>query len=106
MTGIVIVLLVVIAAMFGFLLWQNRIVESLLRNRDIDHAKCMSHIAHYTGNQFAAMVLTSAADDYASAQGQYEVDVIIQSGAFSDNEPIPAVWMRGRASDLLNEIRT
>lgn len=110
MIGIVIVLLVIIVALFAVLVILQRRVDLLRQvadfNRGKSHAMCIAHVSHYVGNHFAAKVLKAAADDYASAEGQHEVKVIINGSShqtLSEN-PIPSLWLHKRADRLVAEV--
>lgn len=83
-------------------------VVRLLRNRDVDHAKCIAHVSHYVGNEFGAAVLRAAAEDYSSAEGQHELKVIANSRDYRHGVSlsIPSIWLNNRAAALLKEVKS
>lgn len=93
------ILIMGLTTMLAVIFWQGNLIYNLLRNRDVNHAKCIAHVSHYTGNQFAAQVLLAAAEDYTSPEGQHEVAVIAHRNQ-SSVEPIPSLWMRARAVEF------
>ncbi len=101
MSGVTTVIIVVLILYVVHLL---NLILSLLRNRDVNHAKCIAHIAHYTGNQFAALVLESAANDYSAPPAQAEIAVIANTEWVDGGLNIPALWMMKRARGLKAEV--
>lgn len=103
-------LIVIIVVLFGLLVYSGVRIENLMHRHenDIDHAKCMAHVAHYVGNTFAAHVLRAAAEDYATPAEQHQLEVIIQQQWSTQggvpNDPVPAIWMKERADALLTEV--
>lgn len=96
-------LIVFILALLG---WRTTVIFNLLRNRDVDHAMCISHVSHYVGNEFAASVLRAAAEQYASPDGQHEAKVIANSREYRlDGPPIPSIWLNNRADALIEEVK-
>lgn len=65
------------------------------------HAKCIAHIAHYVGNEFAAHVLEAAAADYDSLEGRAKISEIINAQYNpGDDESVPALWLLDRAATV------
>lgn len=64
---------------------------------EVVHAKCIAHIASYVGNEFAAQVLTVAAEDYSSAEGQAEIRELANTKYAPEGPSIPALWLLDRA---------
>lgn len=67
------------------------------------HAKCIAHVTHYVGNEFAAMVLNAAADFYDSSEGRAKISEIINTEYNHGDveESVPALWMRNRANSFV-----
>lgn len=79
---------------------QNLEVES----KDMmmqDHAKCTALVAAFVGNEFAVSVLTAAAEDYDSIEGQADLRRLSLNWNPED-VPVPVLWMRERAERIKN----
>lgn len=74
--------------------------EELQTATDTEHSKCMAAVMKYVGDEFAAQVLTVAADDYASASNHAELDRISRLYYQPDGPPVPTLWLHERADRL------
>lgn len=77
----------------------NEMGQETIGVEHTDHAKCIAHIAHYVGNEFAAQVLVAAADDFGSMDGQANLRRLAVGWQEGDG-PVPALWLRDRADSI------
>jgi hypothetical protein len=68
-----------------------------------EHAKCLSMVGAFVGDEFAARVLTAAADDYDTAEGQASVQRLIHTVWAPDGPSMPSLWLRDRAETILSK---
>jgi len=80
---------------------MNEMNTEVIGAEHTDHAKCIAHVAHYVGNEFAAQVLYAAAKDFDTMDGQAEVRTIAQTKWQEGDPSVPALWMIDRADLLL-----
>lgn len=90
---LVCIIIVLVAAVSG-LYWRAQDAE------DKAHAKCIAHIAHYVGDEYAAMVLSAAAHDYDSAEEFNHLKVLARMKYQAGGPSMPAIWLRDRADHL------
>lgn len=74
--------------------------EDLHLATDAEHAKCVGAIMAYVGNEWAAQILDIAADDYASVESQGDRERISRLLWTEGGDPVPAIWLRERATRL------
>jgi hypothetical protein len=79
------------------LLWVR---EDLQQASDAEHAKCVAATMAFVGDEWAAQILTVAADDYESPKGQQELDRISRLVYKPGGSPLPSIWLRERADRL------
>lgn len=104
MIWLVIILMILILALLVSIRMN---VTGLVNERywhQVDHAKCIAHIAHYVGNHFAADVLRAAAEDYGTPAAQTELQIISRKQWNQDGPRIPSIWMTNRADALEQEV--
>lgn len=90
---LVLVIIVLLAACSG-LYWRSEQAE------EKEHAKCIAHVAHYVGDEFAAMVLRAAAHDYDSAEEFGRLKVLARMKYAQGGPSMPAIWLEDRANRL------
>lgn len=78
----------------------NFLREDLLQAKDVEHTKCMGAVMAFVGDEFAAQVLTVAADDYASVDSHGDRDRIARLQYQPGGPPIPTLWLHERADRL------
>lgn len=74
--------------------------EELVLSVDCEHAKCMAAVMQFVGDEFAAQVLTVAADDYGSAEEQSNLARISRLHYQPGGPPVPTLWLGERAERL------
>lgn len=74
--------------------------EDLQQESDATHTKCMGAVMKFVGDEYAAQVLTVAAEDYASVDAQADKDRIGRLMWREDGDPVPSLWLRERADRL------
>lgn len=90
---------------FGLIAFVSAITTvvcvSRLENRITDHAKCIAHVAQFTGDHFAAQVLRAAAEDYSSVSNQRVIQRMVQEGhKRGPDVSLPSAWLMDRADAL------
>lgn len=74
--------------------------DDLQNAADREHAKCIGAVMKFIGDEYAAQVLTVAADDYASAEAHNDLDRISRLVYSPGGPPVPALWLYERAERL------
>lgn len=104
MIGIAVLLVVIITMLVNILVRLQRL-EGQAEFERVQHARCLAHIAHYTGNEFAALVLRAAAEDYDRPKTQNEIQIISREQWVEGGPRIPSIWMSNRADALQAEVQ-
>lgn len=76
-------------------------IEDARQEEKANHAACIAHVAHYTGDSFAAQVLRLAAQDLQSVEGQATLREIANTEWKPGSPPIPSLWLLDRADQLI-----
>ena len=88
-------------ALFYAIQRMNEMGQEVIGYEHSDHAKCIAHVAHYVGNQHAALVLRDAAKDYDSVKGQAEAEHLMENPNWrSGSHSLPALWLEQRADQI------
>lgn len=74
--------------------------DELQEATDHNHAKCMAAVMAFVGDEFAAQVLTVAAEDYASPTSHGDLDRISRLKFKPGGDPVPTIWLHERAERL------
>lgn len=78
-------------------------LEDRSRREEINHAFCISHIAHYVGDAFAEQILRLAAEDFDSVEGQTQLRTIMHNDYKMDGPSGINLWLHARADSLVHE---
>lgn len=105
MSVALIVLIAACAILLGCLVLAMVRIFDLMDEREEDndhtHAKCLSMVAAFIGDEFAAQVLNAAATDYDTAEGQAQLAVMRDRVWVHDGPSMPSLWLRNRAEMIL-----
>lgn len=94
LNAVLLVIIVALIAACSGLYWRAQ------GNGDRAHAKCVAHIAHYVGDEFAASVLVQAAHDYDSVEEHSRMKVLARLRYQNNGPSMPAIWLLDRADRL------
>jgi hypothetical protein len=104
MTAALIVLVFAFACAVTLLAMAVRRIEFLTDEQGDDmaheHAKCMSMVAAFVGDEFAARVLEAAANDWDSAEEMGNLKMLAREEYKPGGPSMPAIWMRKRGESL------
>jgi len=81
----------------------RRMFDNEMVEQDAEHAKCLSMVAAFVGDAFAARVLMAAADALSGMDGQAELARIANTIWVENGPNVPSLWLRERAEAILDK---